>query len=124
MPPQASPDPVAPHRPGAGVADAPATAVPRAIGLELSGRGPSYLDNVVLENLLDAFLELAAEVWTLTDRQRRFERALAELGLDAASLVETRVPDAAEAAERKAARDAYVGRLFESFLRRPDGEVR
>lgn len=99
-------------------------APPPAVGAEIGGPGRAYFDNVVTDNMLDAFLELAAEVWTLKDRQLQLERALAELGVDAARLIETRVPDATEAAERKAMREAFVARLFESFLRRPDGGAR
>jgi len=95
-----------------------------SIGAEIGGPGRAYFDSVVTDNLLDAFLELAAEVWTLKDRHDRLERALGELGIDAARLVETRVPSAEEAAERKVAREAFVARLFESFLRRPDGGAR
>jgi hypothetical protein len=94
------------------------------IGAEIGGPGRAYFDSVVTDNLLDAFLELAAEVWTLKDRQHQLERALAELGIDAVRLVETRTPSANEAAERKRLREAFVARLFESFLRRPDGGVR
>ena len=47
-----------------------------AIGQEITGRGPTYFDNLVLENLLESFMELSAEVWTIRDRQAVLETVL------------------------------------------------
>jgi hypothetical protein len=90
------------------------------IGQEINGRGPVYFDSVVIDNLLEAFMELSAEVWTIRDRQQVLETVLAAQGIDAAALIEAHRPDAAEIAARKAMREAYVARLLAGFLRRTD----
>jgi hypothetical protein len=94
--------------------------VPPAIGIEIDGPGPVYFDSVVTDNLLEAFMELAAEVWTIRDRQAVLETVLAERGIDAAALIESHRPAPAEIAARKAMREAFVARLLAGFLRRPD----
>lgn len=90
------------------------------IGLELTERGPTYFDNLVLENLLESFMELAAEVWTIRDRQAVLETVLTSQGIDAATLIEQHRPDEAELAARKALREEFVARLLAGFLRRTD----
>jgi hypothetical protein len=90
------------------------------IGQEINDRGPVYFDSVVIDNLLEAFMELSAEVWTIRDRQQVLETVLAAQGIDAAALIEAHRPDAAEIAARKAMREAYVARLLAGFLRRTD----
>ncbi len=92
------------------------------IGIEIDGPGPVYFDNVVTDNLLDAFMELAAEVWTIRDRQFVLEAVLAAKGIDAAALIEAYRPPPAETAARKALREVFVARLLASFLRRPDSK--
>jgi hypothetical protein len=91
------------------------------IGLEIDGPGRVYFEQPVLDNLLETMMELAAEVWTIRDRQAVLETVLAAKGIDAAALIEAHVPDAAELAARKALREAFVGRLLAGFLRRPEG---
>jgi hypothetical protein len=93
---------------------------PVAIGIEIDGPGPAYFDSVVTDNLLEAFMELAAEVWTIRDRQAVLETVLAAKGIDAAALIEAHRPAPAEIAARKALREAFVARLLAGFLRRPD----
>lgn len=93
---------------------------PAAIGLEIDGPGPAYFDTIVIDNLLEAFMELAAEVWTIRDRQAVLEAVLAAKGIDAAALIEAHRPPLAEIAARKALREAFVARLLAGFLRRPD----
>lgn len=90
------------------------------IGIEIDGPGPRYFDNVVTDNLLEAFMELAAEVWTIRDRQLVLETVLAAKGIDAAALIEAHHPLPAEIAARKALREAFVARLLAGFLRRTD----
>lgn len=101
--------------------DAPRSkAAEPAIGREMAGRGPVYFDNVVFDNLLDALTELAAEVWTLRDRQYVLERVLTARGEDVGAAIEAYRFSEGEAAERKALRDRFVGQVFASFLRRPE----
>ena len=90
------------------------------IGIEIDGPGPVYFDTVVTDNLLEALMELAAEVWTIRDRQAVLETVLAARGIDAAALIEAHRPPPAEIAARKALREAFVARLLAGFLRRPD----
>lgn len=91
------------------------------IGEEIDGPGRVYFEQPVLDNLLETMMELAAEVWTIRDRQAVLEKVLAGQGIDAAALIELHVPGADELAERKALREAFVGRLLAGFLRRPEG---
>jgi hypothetical protein len=91
-----------------------------AIGQEISGRGPVFFDNIVLDNMLESFMELAAEVWTIRDRQAVLEAVLASQGIDAAALIEQHRPEAAEIAARKALREEFVSRLLAGFMRRTD----
>lgn len=94
--------------------------LPPGTGIEIDGPGPVYFESVVTDNLLEAFMELAAEVWTIRDRQAVLETILAQKGIDAAALIEAHRPPAAEIAARKAMREAFVARLLAGFLRRPD----
>ena len=90
----------------------------KIVGEEIGGSGKAYFDHVVTDNVIDALIELAAEVWTTRDRLMVLEQVLAEQGIDAANLVEAHVPSGTQAAERKAAREAFVAQIFQSFLRR------
>lgn len=92
------------------------------IGQEIGGRGKTYFDSVVIDNLMDAFLELAAEVWTTRDRMAVMETVLADNGIDAAALIEAHRPSPELKATRKQQREAFIGQVFASFLRRPDQE--
>lgn len=91
------------------------------IGEEIDGPGRVYFEQPVIDNLLETMMELAAEVWTIRDRQAVLEKVLADKGIDAAALIEMHVPGADELAERKALREAFVARLLAGFLRRPEG---
>ncbi|MBC7522436.1 MAG: hypothetical protein H7268_15255, partial [Sandarakinorhabdus sp.] len=91
------------------------SAPPSRIGTEIDGPGPVYFDSVVTDNLLEAFMELAAEVWTIRDRQAVLETVLAAKGIDAAALIEAHRPPPAEIATRKAMREAFVARLLAGF---------
>lgn len=90
------------------------------IGQEIDGPGPRYFDNVITDNILEAFMELAAEVWTIRDRQAVLETVLAAQGINATALIEAHRPPPAEIAARKAMREAFVARLLAGFLRRAD----
>jgi hypothetical protein len=94
--------------------------VPAILGEEIGGKGRSYFDNVLHDNLLDALLELTASVWTYHDRVNVLEKILASKGIDVTEAIEAHVPDAAELAIRSAERDALVDRVFGAFIRRPN----
>lgn len=91
---------------------------PAAIGAEINGPGTAYFDQVVTDNMMDALVEIAAEVWTTKDRLFVLEQVLAGKGIDAAALVEAWIPDDAARAARKAAREAFITQVFASFSRR------
>lgn len=93
--------------------------VPARLGEEIYGPGRTYFDNVVIDNLLDALLELSAAVWTYHDRVTVLERVLEKQGIAVSDEIETYLPDAAELAARAAERAELVERVFGSFVRRP-----
>ncbi|WP_432199889.1 hypothetical protein ACRAQ7_09365 [Erythrobacter sp. W53] len=93
--------------------------VPLELGEEVGGRGRIYFDNVVIDNMLDALLELSASVWTNHDRVMVLERILEEKGISVTDEIEKHMPDEAEIARRAEARDAFVDQVFGAFLRRP-----
>ena len=90
-----------------------------SIGEEIGGPGKAYYDNVVTDNIVDALIELSAEMWSTRDRLHMLEAVLATKGIDAAALVEAHVPTDEENAARKAMREAFVTSVFASFQRRP-----
>lgn len=98
--------------------DMPTAPTPPQIGGEINGPGKAYFDHVVTDNIIDALVELSAEVWTTRDRLVILEAVLAERGIDASALVEAHVPSDAVKAERKAMREAFITQIFASFSRR------
>ena len=97
--------------------------VPQALGNEIGGNGRVYFENVVIDNLIDALLELSAAVWTHHDRVLVLEKVLAAKGINVSAEIETHLPGDDEIAARAAERDAYVQRIFGSFIRRPTGDL-
>ena len=93
--------------------------VPDTLGEEIGGSGKAYFDNVVVDNILDALLELSAAVWTYHDRVIVLEKVLADKGIEVSAAIEAHLPDEAEIASREAERAALVQRVFGSFVRRP-----
>lgn len=93
--------------------------VPPRLGEEIYGPGRTYFDNVVIDNLLDALLELSAAVWTYHDRVNVLERVLEGRGIAVSDAIEAYLPDAAELEARAAERAELVERVFGSFVRRP-----
>lgn len=94
-------------------------AVPPILGEEIYGPGRTYFDNVVIDNLLDALLELSAAVWTYHDRVNVLEKVLEKNGIAVSDAIEAHLADAAELQARAAERAALVERVFGSFVRRP-----
>ena len=92
------------------------------LGFEINGPGRQYFDNVVMDNLMDAMVELSASVWTIRNRQIILEKVLKENGIDAEALIASHVPDEAELASKSSERDEMVARIFRSFLRRPNND--
>jgi hypothetical protein len=99
--------------------DTPAIEVPETIGEEIGGPGRAYFDDVVIDNILDALLELSAAVWTYHDRVTVLETVLAQKGIEVSDAIEAHAPGPEEIARREAERMALVNRVFGAFLRRP-----
>ncbi|MEM8917427.1 MAG: hypothetical protein AAGE37_01100 [Pseudomonadota bacterium] len=97
--------------------------VPEELGDEIGGNGRVYFENVVIDNMLDALLELSATVWTHHDRVIVLEKILASKGIDVSEEIEAHLPDEEEVAARAAERDAFVERVFGAFLRRPTHDL-
>lgn len=93
--------------------------VPATLGEEIGGAGKAYFDDVVIDNILDALLELSAAVWTYHDRVIVLEKVLADKGIEVSDAIEAHLPDQEEIAAREAERAALVQRVFGSFVRRP-----
>ncbi|MCU0760314.1 MAG: hypothetical protein MUF07_14095 [Steroidobacteraceae bacterium] len=95
------------------------------LGAEIEGPGRRYFDDVVIDNLLEAMLELTAAVWTHRDRAMVLEQVLSRLlaeshgAPDIARLLEQHRPTAEEQEARRLERDALVSQVFRSFARRP-----
>lgn len=97
----------------------PANNVPAKLGDEINGPGRIYFDNVVIDNMLDALLELSAAVWTYHDRVTVLEKILEQKGISVSLEIEAHLPDAAELEARATERAALVQRVFGGFVRRP-----
>ncbi len=97
--------------------------VPADLGEEIGGKGRVYFENVVIDNLIDAMLELAGAAWAHHDRVLVLEKVLEKKGIAVTDEIEAHLPDGDELAARAAERDAYVERIFGSFLRRPTGDL-
>jgi hypothetical protein len=93
--------------------------VPQFLGDEIGGRGRTYFDDVVIDNIVDALLELSAAVWTHHDRVIVLEKILAAKGISVTDEIEAHLPDADEIKARTEERDVFVERIFGSFIRRP-----
>ncbi len=97
--------------------------VPEVFGEAIGGKGTVYFENVVIDNLIDAVLELSAATWAHHDRVLVLEKVLEAKGISVSDEIEAHLPNDAEIAARAAERDAYVQRIFGSFLRRPTGDL-
>ena len=94
------------------------SSVPPTVGEEIDGPGRQYFDDVVIDNMMDALLELSAEVWTCRDRLSILEQVLAEQGINATELIEAHHPSDEQRAALAAQRTAFVNRVFAGFARR------
>jgi len=78
---------------------------------------PAFFDNPVIDHLITVTLELGAELWVQKERMRVIETLLAEKGVVTSELIEQYTASPEEAARVRAARDAFVQRLFGAFAR-------
>lgn len=102
---------------------APQARVPTELGEEIGGKGRIYFENVVIDNILDALLELSASVWAHRDRVSVLEKVLEDRGIAVSDAIEAHTPDTDELARRAAERDAFVERIYGAFLRRPTHDI-
>ncbi len=91
----------------------------KPIGGEINGPGRTYFDDVVIDNIMDALLELSASVWTYRDRLFVLEKVLQQQGTDVTRLIESYQPSIEDNDVRRQERQAFVNRVFQSFNRRP-----
>ncbi len=82
-----------------------------------------YYDNIAIDNLTTVCLELGAALWVNQERLRLMEKLLSEHGKVTTEMIEQYVPTPDEIAERKAARDAFIGRIYGAFGRLPADEA-
>lgn len=94
--------------------------VPEKLGDEISGDGKKFFDSVAIDNLIEAVMELSAELWVTRDRLYVLERVLAEKDIDVAGAIEGWRPSEAEKAERATLREAMAARIFAGFARRAE----
>lgn len=93
-------------------------------GHEIYGPGKQYFDDVVMDNLMEAFLELTATVWTYHDRTLILERVLQDLvgkdkGVELDQLVEQYRPSEEDRQLRQQEREKMINRVFGAFAKRP-----
>jgi hypothetical protein len=79
-----------------------------------------FLGNPVLDNMMDAFIALGAEVWAGRRRMMVIERLLEEKGISG-EMIEAYLPEESEEAAWGAERDAFIHRIFD-VLKRPGGK--
>ena len=96
----------------------------RQFGAEIYGPGKTFFDDVAMDNLMEAFLELTATVWTYRDRNIVLEKVLQDVvgkdkDIDLHDLIEQYRPTEEDKAQRKAEREKLVNSVFASFSRRP-----
>lgn len=100
-----------------------ASEIPESLGFEIHGSGRRYYDDVTLDNVVDALLEMSANLWVVRDRQFVLEKVLSQRGEDMQSLIESYTSDSQETAERHRQCDDMVRQIFRSFVRRPIEEA-
>jgi hypothetical protein len=94
---------------------------PPWFGEEAYGEGKQFFDEVAIDNLYEAFLELTAEVWVHRDRAIFLEAVVSEMltrdGLSLSERIENYRPTAELEARRKAEREAFAHTVYRSFTR-------
>lgn len=94
----------------------------KMFGEEIYGPGKTFFEDVVMDNLMEAFLELTATVWTYRDRSIVLEKVLQDVvgtEQNISEMIEQYQPTPEDKAARAAEREEMINRVFESFARRP-----
>lgn len=94
-------------------------------GEALYGKGKQFFDDPVLDQMLEAFMELAAEVWVERDRGLITEAVLNDFlmekhGVNLTQLIEQYEPSKELEERRLKAREAFATSVFNSFSRHLD----
>jgi hypothetical protein len=93
------------------MADAPATPVIK-LPRRAKGKRPQFFDDPAIDQMMTFLIELTTEVAVLRERQDTVERLLDQHGSVTRAAIEAyRAPPEVEA-ERTAAREAYLKRVF------------
>lgn len=88
---------------------------PPAAGSAAAGRPYHAFEDPVLDRMLGIVLALGAEVWTLRDRLRLLEEALARHGVDVSTVIEELAADPAREASMTSDRDAFLARFLRAI---------
>lgn len=75
-----------------------------------------------IDQVAQAVLALARELWVAVDRQIVLEAVLARHGIDASSEIDALEPDAALQAKLDARRDRIIGAIASALNGEPGGE--
>ena len=86
-----------------------------AAAMSQSPRTGRMLGPEQIDDLGNALLVVARELWVVKDRQRVLEAVLAKHGLDVAQEVAGDGPDEALAAELNAERERYLGAIMNAL---------
>lgn len=90
-----------------------------AINLPPEGSEPSFLNNPVIDQLMETIVTLGGELWTERDHRYRLEALLQQKGLVSNEELTSVSLSNESAAERDAALAAYVKRIFEPLKTQP-----
>lgn len=90
-----------------------------SIKLPPEGTEPSFLDNPVIDQLMETIVTLGAELWTERDHRYRLEALLQEKNLISGDDLKNMELDEASKVKRDAALAAYVKRIFEPLKSKP-----
>lgn len=89
------------------------------INLPPTGSEPTFLDNPVVDQLMETIVTLGGELWTERDHRYRLEALLEQKGIvDSEELKNVSLNESSQAS-RDAALAAYVNRIFEPLKRKP-----
>ena len=90
-----------------------------SIKLPPEGSEPSFLDNPVIDQLMETIVTLGAELWTERDHRYRLEALLKEKNLISSDDLESLELDEEGKVMRDAALASYVNRIFEPLKSQP-----
>lgn len=94
-------------------------------GEAIYGPGKRFFDDPVIDNILEALMELSAQVWVERDRRLVLESVLQEIlekqyGVDLVELVEQHRPSEELQDRRRREREDFALSVFNSFSRHLD----